>query len=198
MKAALIVLILLAVIFVVVVVLGAGTNKTQSAPSKPDPTFAENYSPPSWSQTLNGMLAPFGPKLKLQNNTFKVGPNLPPVKIAVPANNPSALSVALFGHSTRKATFSVKQPPSNPCAGIVYQAPSSAGGSSSTLDQNLSLQPSKSSDTTLECPPLCTALPAPPKANVKNHNEADFMILDQGGTITMKGIGTKPCTVQLE
>ena len=208
MKVAVILLIVLAVVFVVVEVLGAGNNNSQQAPKTQkdqEAWAAKPNNPPSWSQTLNGSLGPFSPKLKLQTKTFNVGPNLPPVHIQVPANNPSALSLALFGHSTRKATFSVKQQQPNPCAGIVYEAPSSAGGSSSALEKNLAAQPPQSntnmSDTTVDCGAgvgYCTALPAPASAKVKNRDEANFMILDQGGTITMKGLGTKPCTVQLD
>jgi hypothetical protein len=198
-KAALIVLILVAVVFVVVVVLGVGQNNSQSAPAA-SATSAESYSPPSWSQTLNGMLDPFSPKLKLQTNSFNVDPKLAPVKIQVPAKHPSALSVALFGHPVRKATFYVNQQQPYPCAGIVYQAPQGAGGTSSTLDQKLNPQPNEKSETTVDCPTIgvCTALPAPPQAKVKDPTKANFTILDKGGTITLKGLGTKPCTIQLE
>lgn len=194
-KVVLILLILLAVIFVVVVVLGAGQNNSQTA-SSDCVNFAQNCPIPPWSETLGDLLGPFSPKLKLQRTTFTLGPT--PLQIPVPPETPSALSRAIFGQSLRKATFHVRQP--YPCAGIVYQAPAGVGGK---LNRQPSLpQPNKKSDMTTDCPLVgpCTALPPSPAARPKpkDPSRARFMILDEGGVITLTRLGLNPCTVELE
>lgn len=187
-KGVLIVIVVVAVIFVVVVVLGAKQNNSEKAPADP-----QNYTAPSWSQSLSSGL-PFSPKLKLQRSTFTVG--AVPQEIKIPADMPSALWLALFGHSMRKATFDVSE--SYPCAGMVFKASAGVGG-------NLNRQPSKASNGLTEtCPSsvgLCVALPPKPSVTSARPNRANFMIPDEGGTITivtLPGVGSKPCTVELQ
>lgn len=88
MKVMLLVLAVLAVAFAVVLGLGAGRQDT----SKPRPgaaslkDYLNDHPAPPWARNFGALLKPFSPRLKLDEQTFRVEP-LRPLKVPIPEAN---------------------------------------------------------------------------------------------------------------
>jgi len=117
MKILIVVLIVIAVLFVVLMVWGAGNNSSQSA------TDAKSFKPTSMLTGLNGLLAPFAPKVA----STQFQPALATCNLQ--SKQTCAITIAAdSSHTFRQAAFKV-QPAK--CADVLYQ--SSPGDASSGL-----------------------------------------------------------------